>query len=228
VTRVSIVIPVLNEAQALRHNLPLLQRFRAMGHELIVVDGGSSDASVEVASPLADRVISSEPGRARQMNRGASVASGDILMFLHIDTLLPERAIDAVLAIDAKPYRWGRFDVRLSGTAAPFRVIEFMMNLRSRISGVATGDQVIFIRTDEFAAVDGYPDLPLMEDIALTKQLRNRSSGLCLRERVVTSSRRWEANGIVKTVLLMWWIRLLYVLGITPQTLHDLYLRKRS
>jgi len=227
VTRVSIVIPVLNEEQALKHNLPLLQKFRSMGHELIVVDGGSSDASIEVASSRVDRVISSDSGRAKQMNRGAGVATGDILMFLHIDTLLPEHAIDAVLAIDKNGYRWGRFDVCLSGSAAPFRVIEFMMNLRSRISGVATGDQVIFTRTDEFAAIGGFPDLPLMEDIALTKRLRSRSSGLCLRERVVTSSRRWEANGIVRTVLLMWWLRLLYVLGVAPQKLHDLYLRNR-
>lgn len=226
-TRVSIVIPVLNEEQALNHNLPLLQKFRSMGHELIVVDGGSSDASIAAASSQVDRVISSDPGRAKQMNRGASVATGDILMFLHIDTLLPERAIDAVLAIDKNGHRWGRFDVRLSGSAAPFRVIEFMMNLRSRVSGVATGDQVIFTRANEFAAVGGYPDLPLMEDIALTKRLRSRSSGLCLRERVVTSSRRWETHGMVRTVLLMWWLRLLYVLGIAPQKLHDLYLRKR-
>ena len=192
------------------------------------MDGGSSDASRELAAPLVDRLINSEPGRARQMNCGAAAATGSILLFLHVDTLLPPDALAQVLSLAQSKSRWGRFDIRLSGSARALRLIEFMVNLRSRITKVATGDQAIFVTASEFAAVGGFPSQPLMEDVALSKILRQRSACLCLRQKLVTSSRRWESKGIVKTVLLMWWLRLLYVLGVSPAKLHSYYTGKTS
>ena len=226
--RISIILPVLNEAGALQAHLPLLQEARAAGHELIVVDGGSRDNGPVLAAPLADRVISTQPGRARQMNAGAAVATGDVLLFLHIDTRLPDDAITLLQQHFAhRSVQWGRFDVRLSGGHPAFRVIETMINLRSRVSGVATGDQALFVRSALFRDIGGFPAVPLMEDVAITKTLRRLARPLCLREQVTTSSRRWETNGIARTVLLMWWLRLLYVLGVAPARLHSMYVKKK-
>lgn len=227
--RISIIVPVLNEREALQRNLPLLQGVREGGHEVIVVDGGSADDSVTVASTLADYVIHSNAGRAHQMNAGAAVAHGEILLFLHIDTELPAGSMALVQeSLRRLTAVWGRFDVRLSGSRRVFRIIEALINLRSRVSGVATGDQAIFVRSARFRQVGGFPDLPLMEDVALSKTLRRIASPICLRLRVTTSSRRWEQHGVVRTVLLMWWLRLLYFCGIAPQKLHDMYIRKKK
>ena len=161
------------------------------------------------------------------MNAGAASASGEIFLFLHIDTRLPSDAMDLLQKGFAKDSTlWGRFDVRLSGQRWAFRVIEYMINLRSRVSGVATGDQAIFVRRSVFESIGGYDAFPLMEDVAISKTLRQRARPLCLRSKVITSSRRWEAHGVGRTVLLMWWIRLLYSLGVSPQTLHGMYVRK--
>jgi rSAM/selenodomain-associated transferase 2 len=226
--RISIILPVLNEARALQQHLPLLQEARAAGHELIVVDGGSRDAGPTLAAQYADRVLATQPGRALQMNAGAAVATGDVLLFLHIDTRLPPGAIALLQQqFTQSAVQWGRFDVQLSGAHPAFRVIETMINLRSRVSGVATGDQALFIRSSLFRDIGGFPAVPLMEDVAITKTLRRIARPLCLRERVTTSSRRWEAHGIVRTVLLMWWLRLLYVLGVAPATLHSMYVKKK-
>ena len=226
--RISIILPVLNEAGALQAHLPLLQEARTAGHELIVVDGGSRDDTAELAAALADCVLTTEPGRARQMNAGAAAATGDLLLFLHIDTRLPEGALAVLqrLFVD-EAVQWGRFDVQLSGAHPALRVIETMINLRSRVSGVATGDQALFMRSELFRSIGGFPDVPLMEDVAITKTLRRIARPLCLRERVTTSSRRWETNGIARTVLLMWWLRLLYVLGVAPARLHSMYVKKK-
>ena len=225
--KVSIIIPVYNEARALQTHLPLLQALREEGHELIVVDGGGDEASALRCANWVDRWVSSAPGRARQMNVGAQSATGEILLFLHIDTRLP---VDAMALLDrgfATPtILWGRFDVCLSGQRGAFRVIEYMINLRSRLSGVATGDQAIFVRRSVFDRIGGFPQLPLMEDVAISKTLRRLSRPLCLRSKVITSSRRWEAHGVGRTVVLMWWIRLLYSVGVSPQTLHDMYAKK--
>lgn len=227
--RISIIVPVLNEREALQRNLPLLQGVREGGHEIIVVDGGSTDDSVTIASTLADYVIRSKAGRAHQMNAGAAVAHGEILLFLHIDTELPADAMALIQeSLRQLTAVWGRFDVRLSGSRRVFRIIEALINLRSRVSGVATGDQAIFVRSARFRQVSGFPDLSLMEDVALSKTLRRLASPICLRARVTTSSRRWEQHGVVHTVLLMWWLRLLYFCGIAPQKLHDIYIRKKK
>ena len=255
--RISIIIPVLNEEDALRRQLPVLhvgagpardklpQQHRGQGPlpqgdsqthgvlqtqgrpEIIVVDGGSRDGSRQACAGLVDCFVDSPPGRARQMNAGAAVATGDILLFLHIDTVLPEDGLALILTqFERLSVLWGRFDVRLSGTHPAFRCIAFMMNLRSRVSGVATGDQAIFVRRAVFEQVGGYADMPLLEDVALCKTLRRLAPPACLRAKVVTSSRRWEQHGVARTVTLMWWLRLLYVLRVPPATLHAMYYKK--
>lgn len=225
--KISIIIPVFKEAQALQANLPLLQPLREAGHEVIVVDGSQDEASATLSRQWVDVWLDSAPGRAHQMNAGAGVATGDIYLFLHIDTRLPTDAIALIEQGFKSPHTlWGRFDVRLSGDRSAFRVIEFMINLRSRISGVATGDQVIFIRRSVFNDIDGFPEMPLLEDVAISKILRRLSRPLCLRSKVITSSRRWEVHGVGRTVVLMWWIRLLYFFGVSPQTLHGMYMKK--
>ena len=212
--RISIVVPALNEAGGIRATLAPLQPLRARGHEVVVVDGGSTDGTPAIAAPLADRVVVSPRGRAVQQNAGAAAATGDVLLFLHADTTLPEGADAEVLERLGRSGRgWGRFDVRLSGRHPLLRVVERMIGLRSRLSGVATGDQAIFVRRDWFARVGGFPELPLMEDVAITKALRRLGPPLCLREAVVTSSRRWEERGIVRTIVLMWRLRWAYFRG---------------
>lgn len=220
----SIIIPVLNEAATLRQQLPALQSLRRHGHQVIVVDGGSTDASVEAARELADMCLGSAPGRARQMNAGAAQATGDVLLFLHIDTALPagaEQLVSAALA-DGK-YSWGRFDVRLDGQHPAFRVIAWAMNLRSRLTAVATGDQAIFVRRAVFEQVGGYADVPLMEDVLISKTLRRLSRPACLRTPVLCSSRRWQRHGILSTIVLMWQLRLAFFLGASPVALHARY-----
>lgn len=225
--KVSIIIPVFKEALTLAAHLPLLQPLREQGHEVIVVDASGDVTSAASCATWVDRWLLSAPGRARQMNVGAAAATGDIFLFLHIDTCLP---LDAMALLEkgfATPATlWGRFDVCLSGSRRAFRVIETMINLRSRISGVATGDQAIFVGQSVFKSIGGFPELALMEDVAISKTLRRLAPPLCLRCKVVSSSRRWEAHGVGRTIVLMWRIRLLYFLGVSPQTLHDMYMKK--
>lgn len=221
---ISIIIPVLNEREALCRHLPWLQPLRGEEHEIVLVDGGSTDGGAEEAVDLVDQLITAPPGRAGQMNAGAAVARGEILLFLHIDTVLPENAASLVQrALQSPAALWGRFDVRLSGQRPVFRRIERMINWRSRWNGIATGDQAIFVRRSAFEKLGGYPDIPLMEDVALSRVLRRHSRPCCLTQPVITSSRRWERNGVLRTVLLMWWLRLLYRLGVSPARLHELY-----
>ena len=220
----SIVIPTLNEAETIADTLAALQPLRGRECEVIAADGGSADATVELARPLADAVVSSAAGRARQQNAGAAAARGEVLLFLHADTRLPADA-DALVrdGLRRTGRGWGRFDVRLSGRHPMLRVIERMMGVRSRLSGVATGDQAIFVRRDWFRDVGGFPDLPLMEDVALSKALRRLGPPLCLRETVTTSSRRWERRGVWRTMALMWRVRLAYWLGADPARLAERY-----
>lgn len=219
---ISIIVPVLNEAGAIDQLLRPLQRWRRLGHEVIVVDGGSADDTVACSRSLADRVLSAPRGRARQMNAGAAVAQGDVLLFLHADTQLPDDAATRIIQALGRPV-WGRFDVRLSGRPPLLRLVETLMNWRSRLTGIATGDQAVFVERRLFHAAGGYPDQALMEDIALSKALKRYSRPACLRTRVVTSSRRWERFGIWRTILLMWRLRLAYFLGADPAQLAKRY-----
>ncbi len=223
-TKISVIIPVLNEAEVIRESLLALQSFRAEGHEVIVVDGGSRDGTALISRPLADWVVSSQQGRSRQMNAGAEIAKGDILLFLHGDTFLPKDATKHILyGLGNKGRSWGRFDVRLSGIHPILRIIEFLMNWRSRISGIATGDQAIFVKRDLFEAIGGFAEIDLMEDIALCKRLKKYGRPLCLRKPVITSSRRWEEKGMIRTIFLMWFLRLAYFLKANPNRLAKLY-----
>lgn len=222
--RVSVIVPALNESPRVAETLRALQALRQAGHEVILVDGGSDDGTPEVASGWVDRVVSGPRGRALQLNAGAREAGGDILLFLHADTLAPPAALAAFLGSFPSSDRvWGRFDVRLSGRRFLLRVVERLMNLRSRLSGIATGDQAIFVRRSAFDRVGGYPSIPLMEDVALSRALKRLSRPLCIREPVVTSSRRWEEHGIGRTIVLMWRLRLAYALGADPHRLARIY-----
>jgi len=221
----SIIIPVLNEADTIVHYLELLQYYRQAGHELILVDGGSQDNTVNLAETYVDRlVITTIKGRAHQMNQGAQYATGKVLLFLHADTCLPEDACNTVLASMAQMGRqWGRFNVILTGQHIFFRVIERMINMRSALTGIATGDQAMFINRTLFQALGGFPVQPLMEDIEMSTRLKKVCQPVCLKSRVTTSSRRWEENGIVKTVFLMWRLRFAYFLGVSPRRLVKQY-----
>jgi rSAM/selenodomain-associated transferase 2 len=220
----SIIVPCLNEAEGISETLAALAPLRARGAEVIVVDGGSSDGTAQRAAPRADCVISAPRGRASQMNAGAGRARNEILLFLHADTLLPESA-DALIVEGLKRTRrgWGRFDVAISGRNPLLRVVAWLMNARSRLTGIATGDQAIFATRSLFTAAGGYPEIALMEDIALCKRLKRFGRPLCLRHRLIASGRRWEKHGIVRTVLLMWRLRLAYWLGADPRKLAVRY-----
>ena len=217
--RLSVVVPALNEAAGIRAALEALAPLRARGHEVIVVDGGSSDDTVQIASGLSEKVIRAPRGRALQMNAGARAASGDVLVFLHADTRLPPRAHAAIFD-SLKKHLWGRFDVKIDGRHPLLKVVGCAMNLRSRLTGIATGDQAIFVRREAFA---GFPEIALMEDVAFCKQMKRRAPPACLREKVLTSGRRWESRGVLRTILLMAGLRLLYFLGARPETLIRYY-----
>ncbi len=220
--KVSIIVPALNEAAGLQFLLAQLQAARRCQHEVIVVDGGSSDQTVAVATPLVDElVVTSMAGRALQMNAGAQAASGQYLWFLHADSLVPPAAVEKLQALP--PGCWGRFNVRLSGDGWKFRMIAFCMNLRSRLTGIATGDQGIFVCAELFHRIEGYPQQPLMEDIEISRRLRNERAPICLPDELQTSSRRWERHGVMRTILLMWRLRLMYFFGASPVRLAAIY-----
>lgn len=192
-------------------------------YEIIIADGGSNDQTTKLARALGCKVIYSKKGRGNQLNAGAGAAQGQTLLFLHADTLLPANYISIINKAMDNQYKWGRFDVRLSGKHFLFRIIERLMSLRSRITGIATGDQAIFVDKTVFNSISGFKNIPLMEDIDITRRLRKISKPACLVEHVVTSSRRWEEKGILKTILLMWALRFLYFVGVRPVVLQKLY-----
>jgi rSAM/selenodomain-associated transferase 2 len=223
-SKLSIIMPVLNEGEGIAPALDALAELRTLGTEVIVVDGGSRDATIQRARLRADRVISTPRGRALQMNAGAAKATGDVLLFLHADTRLPRAADHVVLDGLARSGRaWGRFDVRIDGRPPLLLLVGWLIGLRSRLTGIATGDQAMFVRRDTFQAVGGFAEIPLMEDVELCKRLKHVSPPLCLSDRVVTSGRRWEKHGVLNTIVLMWRLRFAYFRGVDPRELARQY-----
>lgn len=219
---VTIIMPALNEAGQLAAKLQALQNLR-VACQLLLVDGGSEDGSPAIAAPWVDAVLTSPRGRARQMNAGVIQADAPVLLFLHADTQLPDAAVALIGRAIKQGYQWGRFDVAFDSQRPLFRVIAFMMNWRSRLTGIATGDQALFMTRGAFDRVGGFPEIALMEDIAISKRLKKLGRPCCLRAKVVTSARRWQRQGGIKTILLMWRLRLDYFLGADPQALAARY-----
>jgi rSAM/selenodomain-associated transferase 2 len=223
-TWLSIVVPTLDEARSIGACLAALQEMRAAGAEVVVVDGGSGDATRVLAAALADRVIDAPRGRASQMNAGAEKASGDVLLFLHADTRLPAAAELVVLGgLERSGRAWGRFDVTISGRHPLLAVVARMMNIRSRATGIATGDQAMFVQREVFRSVGGFPAIELMEDVALSKRLKRVGRPLSVQQRAITSGRRWETHGVLPTIMLMWRLRLAYFFGADPAALAKRY-----
>jgi len=224
--QLSIIIPVLEEAAIIAGTLQALAPLRARGAEVIVVDGGSSDRTVALARPLADRVIVGPRNRGAAMNAGAALGRGDVFVFLHADTTLPrdaDRLIAAAIPNRAAGAAWGRFDLRIAGRHPLLALVARMINWRSRLTGVATGDQAIFVSREAFCSVRGFADLPLMEDIALSRKLKRRCRPICIAAPAVTSGRRWDHHGLWHTIVLMWRLRLAYYFGAEPARLALAY-----
>ena len=227
--RFSIIVPVLEEAGGIEAALAALQPYRLRGEaEVIVADGGSRDATRALAAPFADRVIEAPRGRALQMNAGAKASDGDILLFLHADTTLPPAALELVAEAIDGGREWGRFDVAIDGEGALLAMVAWLMNARSRLTGIATGDQAIFVRRAVFETAGGYRPIPLMEDVALSRTLARSSRPSCLHARVTTSARRWQRRGTLRTIVLMWRLRLAYSLGEDPHRLARRYEVERT
>lgn len=223
---ISVIIPVLNEASQITASLKPLQALRGGQIEVIVIDGGSNDETVRMATPLADKILHSHRGRARQMNLGAAQASGSTLLFLHADIRLPSPLNQTLQAITDP--NWGRFNVQLNDPHWMYKIIAKMMNWRSCITGIATGDQAIFVKRDLFERLGGFADIPLMEDIELSRRLLKLGRPSCLRERVVVSTRYWQNHGMIISVVKMWLLRSAYFLGVSPHRLMKIYYRTDS
>ncbi|HYX38451.1 MAG TPA: TIGR04283 family arsenosugar biosynthesis glycosyltransferase [Oligoflexus sp.] len=217
---VSVIIPMLNEAATLSLVMDHWKALQQSGAEVLVVDGGSTDGSMERVQQAGFKVLSSARGRARQMNTGAQMAQGDIMLFLHADTQPPPQSLTAMgQGLMLSQLVWGRFDVQVEGRAWMFPIIGFFINLRSRLSGIATGDQGIFVRREAFLQISGFPDQPLMEDVEISKRLLSLSRPLCLKQKMRTSGRRWETRGVWRTIFLMWRLRWAYWRGASAQDL---------
>jgi len=222
--KLSIIIPTLNEAAVIAETLSSLKAQLNSDAEIIIADGGSEDRTVALSRPFTDIVIHSPPGRARQMNAGALAAKGDVLLFLHADTRPPDDFISAIeQALFTDETVWGYFDIRLSGDRQCFRIIEKMINMRTAITAIASGDQALFVTRQAFENLGGFPDIKLMEDIAFSRRLKRMSRPARIRQRATTSSRRWQENGVGRTILLMWYLRLAYYFGIDPDRLWQRY-----
>jgi len=220
--KLSIIMPVLNEASGIVDALMALAPMRERGVEVVVADGGSSDATVELARPLADVLVVAPRGRGAQMNAGAAASTGNVLLFLHADTRLPSHADFLIRDRLARTgYSWGRFDVQIEGDHRLFPMIAEAVNMRSRVTGIATGDQAIFATVPAFGP--GFPDIPLMEDIVLSRRLKRVGPPLCIATPAVTSGRRWEKHGVIRTILLMWCLRFAFFLGVNPAWLARCY-----
>lgn len=220
--RISVIIPVLNEATTIAATLDAVLGLNP--HEVIVADGGSVDHTGEIAAGFGIPVFTAERARALQMNCGAAHATGDVLLFLHADTRLPHSAFrDIAAALENPRYVGGRFDLELDGKHWMLPVIGALINCRSRATQVGTGDQAIFVRRETFMRLGGYPDIALMEDIALCRSLKRQGQLASLRSRVVTSARRWESEGVWRTIFKMWLLKLCYFAGVAPARLKPFY-----
>lgn len=219
--RLSIIVPVLNDAAALSSLLVSLQQVRDSA-EIIVVDGGSSDASCSIAERYAHRLLRTAPGRANQMQAGAQVATGNWLWFVHADSVLSPSLLVEMQQLPGH-FQWGRCDVQFDDPRRVFRVIAFFMNWRSRLTGICTGDQGMFVRRELFSEIAGFASLPLMEDVELSARLKKRAPVRRPATPLVTSARRWQSQGVLRTILLMWWLRLQFFLGVPAASLHRRY-----
>ncbi len=219
----SIVIPALNEAANIVATLTPLQPIRVRGVEIVVVDGGSADNTIALATPLCDRVLTTAKGRALQMNAGASDTKGEVLLFLHADSILPSNADTTIQNAITNNKQWGRFDIHIEGTHPMFGVIAWFMNHRSRLTGINTGDQGMFMTREIFLQAGGFPAQPLMEDVELSSRLKRIAAPICLRQTITTSGRRWQKHGLWRTIFTMWRLRLAYFFGASPTTLHQQY-----
>ena len=220
--RISVIIPILNEAKSI---VAMLQALLPLGpSELFIVDGGSSDGTRAICRQFGVEVLTSPRGRAAQMNYGARRATGDVLLFLHADTRLPPTAFDDIRDALADPrFVGGRFDIQLDGDHWMLRVVGAMISLRSRLSNVGTGDQAIFVRREMFQGMGGFPDIPIMEDVAFCRALKRLGEMACLRSKVITSARRWELDGVWRTIFRMWMLKSLYLIGVSPHRLKRYY-----
>jgi rSAM/selenodomain-associated transferase 2 len=222
--QLSVIIPTLNEAGCIQSTLEALQSLRSRGHEIILVDGGSSDATLSLGQPLVDRVVKTLPGRAHQMQAGADIARGDILWFLHADSNVPD-ATDTLIreALEKAQAGWGRFDIAFTDGHPLLTCVAWFMNQRSRLTGIATGDMGIFVRRTLFDRVGGLPSIPLMEDIRFSRSLKQHGLPCRVTQTLGTSARRWHARGILRTIVTMWGLRLAYFAGINPERLAKIY-----
>lgn len=221
--KLSLIVPVLNEAAGLPELCAHLMPYARQGAEIILVDGGSEDGSAELVECLGLRLVRSARGRAVQMNAGAAAACGDILLFLHADTRLPSTALHRLQSRVRHAHDWGRFDVRIDGRPVMLKLVAWLMNWRSRLTGIATGDQAMFMARTAFETVGGFPAQPLMEDIEMSSRLCRLARPICLSDRVVTSGRRWEQRGLWRTIFLMWRLRWAYWRGVSPSILAEAY-----
>jgi len=222
--QLSVVIPTLNEAGCIQSTLEALQPLRARGHEIILVDGGSSDATLALSQPLVDRALNTLPGRAHQMQAGADIARGSVLWFLHADSDLPDGADTLISeALEKSHAGWGRFDIAFTDGQPLLKCVAWFMNQRSRLTGIATGDQGIFVRRTLFDRVGGFPSIPLMEDIGFSRSLKQHGRPCRITQTLGTSPRRWHAQGILRTIVTMWGLRLAYFAGISPERLAKIY-----
>ncbi|MBI5181630.1 MAG: TIGR04283 family arsenosugar biosynthesis glycosyltransferase [Nitrospirae bacterium] len=227
-TMITIIIPVLNEEKNISSALENIERLDGK-KEIIVVDGGSIDNTVGIVKKKGVVLLSSQKGRGCQMNKGAEIAKDETLLFLHADTKLPDNAILEIdKAMKASEIAGGRFNVRFDNNRFIFKLIAFLMNWRSRLTGISTGDQAIFIRKSIFKEIGGYSEIPLMEDIELSKKMKRKGKVACINDCVITSARKWKEEGIIKTILLMWFLRLLYFFRVSPETLSRIYYRKKQ
>ena len=225
----TVIIPALNEAEYIQSTLVPLQSMRARGVEVVLVDGGSDDETVSLARPFTDEISQSDRGRAQQMQADVAISSGRILWFLHADTRVPDNADQLILeALDNGISGWGRFDVTLSGGQVLLGAVAWMMNQRSRLTGIATGDQAIFIRRELFDRIGGFQSVPLMEDIALSRALKQHCRPACIKQKIASSPRRWHKHGVTRTILSMWGLRLAYFLGVSPEQLAKYYVANRE